>query len=199
MKHLILQLEGDLFQSAYSVYVVDINHKKEGRFFYIGQTGDSHYLMARSPFYRMGGHFEYRASTQNQIFKGIGNYLDVELEGPENELENEKEERTRRVRAAIEAFLVECTVTYHIFPVAPFSYENEDKELHKRNRHKTLLIETALLKQFNKVFKEKLLNKGLVSLARKPTTEEIELVGQITAKLSDSNNDKNYIQIKGIR
>jgi hypothetical protein len=184
MKHLTLELKGELFRSAYTVYVVEIRHQTKGRFFYVGQTGDSHYLMARSPFYRMGGHFEYRKSTQNQIFKGICDRLDIRLkDAPKKESDAEKEARKRTIRSQVEAFLLESTVTYHLFPVKDFSYDNEDREEHQEKRHSTLVIETALLKLFDNTYGDQLLNKGLVTLKREPNPEEQGMIQEIVEKL----------------
>lgn len=169
-----IEIKGEFFQSSYAVYVVEIAHRpSQKKYFYIGQTGDAHYPIARSPFYRMGGHFEYRKSTQNQIFKGLCRMLLID-----------EEMDIRGKREAFEAFLVESSVTYYVFPLADFCYSNTVKKVHRDKRHITLAVETALLQKFKKKYGDALLNKSLVSLKREPTNNEEEMIEQIIEELA---------------
>jgi len=66
-------LKPEWFKMGYYVYVVVIK-SKGGMYFYVGMTGDRKHKIARSPFYRMSGHFMLGKSTQNQIIKGLKNF-----------------------------------------------------------------------------------------------------------------------------
>lgn len=70
--YILLEIEGKHLESAYSVYIIEVNNKennKESKYYYIGQTGDSQYITARSPLRRLMGHLtDIKSSTQNQVF-----------------------------------------------------------------------------------------------------------------------------------
>ncbi len=73
----IISLKSEWFKMGYYVYVVVMTYRKQ-RYFYIGMTGDRKHITARSPFYRMSGHFMLGKSTQNQIIKGLRKQLGIE-------------------------------------------------------------------------------------------------------------------------
>jgi hypothetical protein len=57
LNYQLLEIKGTLLQSSYGVYIVEIKHVDEPKsFLYIGQTGDSNHITARSPFYRLSAH-----------------------------------------------------------------------------------------------------------------------------------------------
>ena len=175
MKKQTLEISGEFFQSGYAVYIVEIT-RGNNKYFYVGQTGDAHYIMARSPFYRMSGHFEYRKSTQNQIFEGLCGLLRIE------EVLDEKTAK----RKALEEFLANATVKYHVFRLHNFEYGSEDKVDHRSKRHNTLVVETALLQLFDKDEDKMLLNKSLVSLKSDPNAEETKWINEIIADLGNA-------------
>lgn len=77
MEIINFEFSSEWFKSAYYVYVLMVQHKTKGFFFYIGQTGDKKYTSARSPFYRLWGHFNpynSKSGTDNQIIKGLLKY-----------------------------------------------------------------------------------------------------------------------------
>lgn len=82
---IIIDLNPEWFKPGYYVYVVEAKSEKQ-KYYYVGMTGDRKHLVARSPFYRMGGHFTLsESSTQNQIIKGLkakAGVLDVVTELP---------------------------------------------------------------------------------------------------------------------
>lgn len=175
MKSQTLEINGEFFQSGYAVYIVEITRGTK-KHFYIGQTGDAHYPMARSPFYRMSGHFEYRKSTQNQIFEGLCDVLTIG---------KDLDEKTAK-RKALESFLTPSTVKYHVFRLHDFEYGAENDEEHKNKRRNTLVVETALLQEFHKHYGDDLLNKNLVSFKRDPNNEETKWINEIIAELADA-------------
>jgi len=53
----IINIEGSLLQSFYTVYLIQIENTKENDvYYYVGQTGNAKIITARSPLYRIGGH-----------------------------------------------------------------------------------------------------------------------------------------------
>lgn len=73
-KHVRIRYDSKWFEPGYYVYVIRVHHKTKGTFYYAGQTGDRNHVSARSPFYRMNGHFiPYESATDNQMFKGLLN------------------------------------------------------------------------------------------------------------------------------
>lgn len=73
IKHIEISFKSEWFQSCYSVYVLTIKHK-ENEYYYIGQTGDRKHLSARSPFYRLMGHYSPYQGTDTQLVKGLLKY-----------------------------------------------------------------------------------------------------------------------------
>lgn len=167
-----LTIPGAFFRSGYAVYMVEIAHRPTAQtYYYLGQTGDAAHRTARAPFYRMSGHFDYgRHSTQNQIFRGLCKVLGVE-EDPENQ------------REKIEAFLAEAVVRYHVFRLHDFSYQS-DKAEHRKRRHTTLAVETALIRKFKERHGHAILNSKSTSLKREPTETEEAQIDQIMNELT---------------
>lgn len=82
IKHTEIVFDAEWFQSGYFVYVLTIKHQTEGMFYYIGQTGDRNHEAARSPFYRLMGHYSPYRGTDAQLVNGIfENKLVIEVEG----------------------------------------------------------------------------------------------------------------------
>lgn len=67
-----LEIDGKMLVSGFSLYVLEIIYLQK-KYFYIGITGDPVYESARSAFYRLSGHLEYKnkRSTQNQLYKAL--------------------------------------------------------------------------------------------------------------------------------
>tara|TARA_Y100000294_G_scaffold159937_1_gene163192 strand:+ start:18 stop:584 length:567 start_codon:yes stop_codon:yes gene_type:complete len=111
-----LNINGELLQRGFWLYVWEIKTAKKQNFYYVGRTGDSSSLNAQSPFNRMGQHLG---------FKKASNVLRRRLEGkrivPEScqfrlvshgpilkESKNENEYRRRRdIIAAMEKALAD--------------------------------------------------------------------------------------------
>lgn len=135
----IIELKPEWFKSGYYVYIVVIEYEQQ-KYFYIGMTGDRKYQTARSPFYRMGGHFnQLESSTQNQIVKGIRKKLGI---------------------ADVEAVLTEMKFTYYCYLIEAF--DKNDSNLHKIKRNKAEKIESYLIEKFRNQFtKEFVFNKNV--------------------------------------
>src|SRR5208283_5777147 len=99
-----ISIEGKQLKSVYAVYVIELTCRHD-KYFYVGQTGDAHYIAARPPFSRIGGHLENtKRSTQNQIYKFIINKLGISSPSDSNDY-------TRADKAAVERFLSETQIT----------------------------------------------------------------------------------------
>ncbi|MGV0938798.1 hypothetical protein [Empedobacter falsenii] len=129
---IVIPLKGEWFENAYYVYVVVICYQNE-KYYYVGMTGDRKHIMARSPFYRMSGHFQLNNSTQNQIIKGIERVLGVK--GSNNEV------------------LKTMNFTYYAWKTNDFS-PDITSELHHTNRVIAEKIESQLIKMCQETFGE---------------------------------------------
>lgn len=125
----IIELQPEWFKMGYYVYIVVIDHSKE-RYFYVGMTGDRKYQTARSPFYRMAGHFnQLESSTQNQIIKGLKNKLNI---------------------SDIENALPKMRFTYYSYLIE--SFDRKDTSTHNAKRKKAEQIESFLIKKMMEEF-----------------------------------------------
>jgi hypothetical protein len=98
---------------------------------YVGMTGDRKHPMARSPFYRMAGHFnQLSASTENQIIKGIREHCDI----------------SDKDQAGLVAKLEQLIITYHAYPLTPFEF-GVSKEEHTPLRWQAERVESWLMQQ----------------------------------------------------
>jgi hypothetical protein len=136
-----MKLQPEWFQNGYYVYVVVLTYKRKN-YFYIGMTGDRKHTVARSPFYRMGGHFMLGTSTQNQIIKGIENKLGIVVKDDSD-------------------ILCKMNITYYAWLINPY-FKNISKEEHHRKRDIGEKIESALIVQCKAAFSEEnVFNKTL--------------------------------------
>ncbi len=69
------------------------------------------------------------------------------------------------------------------FRLHDFSYQGEDESEHKRRRHNTLVVETALLRRFKERFGQALFNSKLTSLKRRPTEAEKAQIDRVIEEL----------------
>lgn len=77
IKQMEISFNSEWFKSGYYVYVITIVHKTKGNYYYIGQTGDRKHTAARSPFYRLMGHFNpynIKKGTDMQLVAGLIKY-----------------------------------------------------------------------------------------------------------------------------
>jgi hypothetical protein len=149
-----IELDGRQFKSAYLVYIVRLTSDTHGQYFYVGQTGDRHYLTARPAFRRLAGHLSDQGnSTENQIYRQIA----VKILG----IESAKEKRPfdNGTKDAVTTFLTNCKIEMYVYPLASF-LSNSELASHKLNRQLTERIENELINYFIGQFGlEKILNK----------------------------------------
>ena len=138
-----MKLKSEWFRHAYYVYLVSVVDAREGRrFIYVGQTGDRAHLMARSPFYRMSGHFQQGRSTQNQVVKGLRDRYEID------DLDQKR----------LVAKLLDMDIAYRAYPLAEFEF-GVSREKHQELRRCTERVETALIDILRENLEWDVLNK----------------------------------------
>jgi len=141
MSDFTFELAGEQFRRAYLLYIIEIRHSKD-RYFYIGQTGDNHYVTARPAFRRLFGHLEDSGgSTQNQIYKYIATKI---LSYSKS---NTREKYSNECKQAVEDFLVGSIVRMHVYNVLPFNPAISRLD-HLANVKKVTLLEKYVIKAF---------------------------------------------------
>lgn len=139
MKPMEISFNADWFKSGYYIYILTIEHKEKGVFYYVGQTGDRKHVAARSPFYRLMGHFNtynIKSGTDNQLVKGL----------IDNNLIDEPS-LNKNARICVEEAIQSGTVTIkaHYYAISDFDSAN-----HKAKRIFVEEVELALITIFKK-------------------------------------------------
>lgn len=138
MPDLMIELSGAQFQRAYLLYVVEVCHD-EGKYYYIGQTGDNKYTTARPAFRRLAGHLQDSSgSTQNQVYQ----YIASNIYGYAG-----RGEFPERLKQQVEEFLVGSTVRMHVYKVEPFD-PTVDHEKHLDTVRTVSLLERHVIQTF---------------------------------------------------
>lgn len=128
IKPVIIKLEKEWFRHAYYVYFVSIV-KDENKMLYIGMTGDRKHKTARSPFYRMAGHFsQLSSSSENQVIKGLRKIYNIDTTNQQELVE----------------LLESCQIIYHAYPLSEFKF-NIDKSEHTERRRFAEKVESFLI------------------------------------------------------
>jgi hypothetical protein len=154
MEKITLKLEGHHFKRQYLLYIVEISHEND-KHYYVGQTGDHNYTTARPAFRRLAGHLEdLGGSTQNQIYRYIAEIvLGFSEAGQKNSKFDEK------IKLAVEEYLVDSTITMHVYPLQPFS-PGIEKDQHLEIVRKVSLFEKMVINLFN-INNKRIANKKL--------------------------------------
>ncbi len=152
--HFKIQLSRKSLTKQYSVYIVIIK-KDQYKYFYIGQTGNSNYKIARSAFLRLAGHLQDKGyATDNQIYQQIVRKI-LKIDKI-----MEKKAFPDNVKNQVMLFLENSDIEMFVFPIAKFS-NSITKEEHKENLDKTIQVEKQLIKYYSDKYKDKILNKKI--------------------------------------
>jgi len=138
IKELEINFDSEWFQSGYYVYVISITHVSKGNYYYVGQTGDRKHVSARSPFYRLMGHFNpynLKNGTDSQLIKGLINNNLIELPSD-----------NKSTRICIEEAIQNKSI---IINPTYFKISDFDKADHSSKRENVEEIESALIKLFS--------------------------------------------------
>ena len=175
MEYSEIVIDGKIqFKKSYLIYIIELNHNNENKYYYIGQTGDRNYITARPPFLRLAGHLNsQKSSTENQIYKGIAEKI-LKLNW------NKKDELKEKVND----FLIHTIITMSIFSIMDFD-NNIDKKGHEENRIKTEEIENELILKFiEKYGNDNIINKKY-NKKRNCSDENNIYVNKILKKLNE--------------
>lgn len=137
IKPLEISFNPEWFQSGYYVYVISIKHISRGMFYYIGQTGDRKHVAARSPFYRLMGHFNtyyLKKGTDAQMVQGLINNKLIEIPT-----------KNKNTRICVEEAIVNKSVS---ITASYFSISNFNKTDHVLKRKNVEEIELVLINIF---------------------------------------------------
>ena len=171
MADIVFGLTGELFRRQYLLYVVELSHDSS-QYFYVGQTGDTRVITARSVFRRLAAHLEDRKSMQNQVYQYVAHGI---LRFPEDE--GKKTAFTEEARQAIEEYLVKSNIKMHVYYLEPFISTITRGE-HEKNRRKSQKIEVQVIDFFRKNGKELMNRKSTppASLSDCPYPEVLKRV-----------------------
>jgi len=143
-----IEFEPRWFQSGFYVYVITVQHKNKGRYFYIGQTGDRSHIAARSPFYRLMGHFNTYGVNQKGTDAQLIKYL------KEKDL---IETHHKSLRVNVETSIANGTVgiTAKYFKINDISLNKDEHTFRRKNIED---IETCLIQKFRQTYPDKIFN-----------------------------------------
>lgn len=159
-----IKLRSEWFEMGYYVYVV-IMQRGYHKLFYVGMTGDRKHETARSPFYRMSGHFSLlEKSTQNHVIQAL---------------------RHRWPEKNIQDLLLDTSFSYYAYKMIPF--HRDDMSKHARNRTFAEAVESGLIKKLKDAFGEdKVFNKRI---SNKNYTDADDITSEIFKELKQYTRD----------
>lgn len=167
MEYFKIQIDGNQFEQAYLIYIIEVRHPDHESHYYVGQTGDRNHRTARPAFRRLGGHLSDQGhSTENQLYRAIVSKI-LELEKPPSgKFETE-------LKSKVSHFLRESTIEMHAFPLRKFQ-DDCTLELHKENREFIEAVENVIIHRLITQFGEsKVLNKRSFKPKKEPKHESI--------------------------
>lgn len=133
-----IKIEGKQFYSAYLVYVIKII-APEATYFYVGQTGDRHYISARPAFRRLAAHFSDQGyATDNQVYRQLA-YKVLKLENADK-----RGTFDNNIKQEVTKFLSYCEIEMFVHPISVFCNDSTH-EKHIQEREITEKIEEQLI------------------------------------------------------
>lgn len=156
IKHIEISFNADWFESCYSVYLLTIKKNTKEIYYYIGQTGDRKHISARSPFYRLMGHYSPYKGTDTQLVNGLIKF----------KLINKPEGKSLRVCLEDAFYNKHISVKADYFKIKGF-----DETTHADKRMLVENVEQLLIDHFLKN-KKKLFNDTSSSLIKKAKMDE---------------------------
>jgi hypothetical protein len=158
MKEFVIDLDGRQFKKNYLIYVIDIEHKDKGQYFYIGQTGDRNHITARPAFRRLAAHFEDQGrSTQNQVYRAIA----VKVLGIK-EADRKDQPFSAITKKRVSDFLVDSKTKMRVFPIRDFADTTTTEEHHKNRNFVESLEKRVIQKFIDNYGQDRLLNKKIL-------------------------------------
>jgi len=155
MEYFTIEIDGQQqFKKSYLLYVVEIENKEKGSYFYVGQTGDRHHLTARPAFRRLAAHLsDQGSSTENRVYRGIA------VKILKQDSAKDKGAFSPEIKHLVSEFLTNSKIKMHVFPIQDF-LEGISGEDHKIHRDSVENIESNVISGIIRLFgEEKVLNK----------------------------------------
>ena len=123
-----INYDSEWFTSRYYVYVIMIEVAKD-LYFYVGQTGDRHHIAARSPFYRLWGHFNpynLKKGTDSQLMSSLF----------KRRIFRKKEGESNRLTIDRALAKKDAIIKAQFYPIEDFINDNSQtsKDNHKQKR-----------------------------------------------------------------
>ena len=135
-----ITISGDQFEKHYLIYFVFVKNKRN-TYFYIGQTGDRHYMTARPAFRRLAGHLGDQGwATDNQVYRQIA----VKALGLDA---SERRSFSGEIKDKVSNYLSESEIEMCYFKVKQFS-SSSNREQHKKNVLEIEKLEKNLIFEF---------------------------------------------------
>lgn len=127
-----LNYDSEWFTSRYYVYIIKIVVSND-TYYYIGQTGDRHFIAARSPFYRLWGHFNpynLKKGTDSQLMSNLfKRNVFRKKDGDSNRLTIDRALAKR-----------DAVITAQFYPI--YDFEDDFTQLSKKNhKNKRVFVE----------------------------------------------------------
>lgn len=171
-----LNYDSEWFTSRYYVYIIKIAVSSD-TYYYVGQTGDRHFVAARSPFYRLWGHFNpynLKKGTDSQLMSNLfKRKIFKKQEGHSNRLTIDRALAKR-----------DAVITTQFYPIYNFENDNSDaaKERHQKKRLFVEQIEKGVIEGLDATFLfNDLTKKGFAKL--KVSDEASRIANQIIKDL----------------
>ena len=123
-----LNYDSEWFTSRYYVYVIKIEVAKD-IYYYVGQTGDRHFIAARSPFYRLWGHFNpynLKKGTDSQLMSSLF----------KRKIFRKKEGESNRLTIDRALARKDAIIKAQFYPIEDFANDNTQisKDNHRKKR-----------------------------------------------------------------
>lgn len=171
-----IKIEGYQFEKNYLLYLIEIDFvNSNGKYFYIGQTGDRNYITARPAFRRLAGHLNDQGwSTENQVYRQIAvKILGIEKAGKRGSFDQLTKNR-------VNDFLNNSTVKMHYYPIQSFE-QNSSLESHREILKRIERIEKELIFEFfnEPKFVDLILNKKIPKIRQSLQKRDLELKNEI--------------------
>lgn len=137
-----IRFDANWFKANYYVYVIVVKHNNQS-YYYVGQTGDRKYTAARSPFYRLWGHYNpynSKKGTDSQLIKNLFS----------KGILKDKNGCSRRQIIDEAIYHKIISIDTHFYPIAVL--ETTAKNDHLQKRIQTESVEAALINLFDKEY-----------------------------------------------
>ena len=155
-KPYVIELQKHFFEKSYSIYILEINHKKN-KIYYIENLINRRIISVKYPIIRLGQLFEENKSSKNNIiFKYILNKIIEPYKDPDRRI-------TDKHKYLVNQFLSETDIKMAVYPVIKFDFNSLKNKQHKENVKQVLDFEQQVIRLFD-MHSKKLINEGIPTM-----------------------------------